>query len=226
MTHLIIGGSGGIGEEIINEISKEDNIINLGRNAPKNLNNANLQHIEVDVLNDDLPDFENLDSLIYCPGTILLKPFTSIKITDFENDYQVNVLGAVRVLQKYIRTLKKNNGSVVLFSSVAAKVGMPFHSSISAAKGAIESLAKSLAAEYAPNLRVNVIAPTITDTPLAAGLLRNEKVRESTANRHPLNRFLAPKEIADLACYLISNKNKSVTGQIFGIDAGMGSLKV
>ena len=147
---------------------------------------------------------------------------------DFENDFSQNVLGAVAILQKILPNLKKANGaSIVLFSTVAAKLGMPFHSSIAAAKGAIEGLAKSLAAELAAaNIRVNVIAPSLTDTPLAGPLLSTPEKREAAAKRHPLQRVGTPEEIAQMIEFLLSDKSSWITGQIIGIDGGMGSLKV
>lgn len=221
--HLIIGGSGGIGKSIINQLPKEDEIINISRREPEV--DRTISHHSLDVLNDDLPELEGLNSIIYCPGSINLKPINSLKIEDFQNDFNINVLGAVRVIKAYHRDLKRNGGSIVMFSTVASKMGMPFHSSVAAAKSGVEGLAKSLAAELAPKVRVNCIAPTVTDTPLAEHLLRNEKSQDSTKDRHPLKRYLQPEEIASMATYLLSDHAKGITGQIIGIDAGIGSVK-
>lgn len=221
--HLIIGGSGGIGKAIINQLPDEDEIINISRNEPEV--DRKITHHALDVLNDDLPDIEGVNSLIYCPGSINLKPINSLKLEDFQNDFNINVLGAVRAIKTYHRDLKRNDGSIVMFSTVASKMGMPFHSSVAAAKSGVEGLAKSLAAELAPKVRVNVIAPTVTDTPLAEHLLRNDKSQESTRDRHPLKRYLQPEEIASMATYLVSDKAKGITGQIIGIDAGIGSVR-
>lgn len=221
--HLIIGGSGGIGKAIIEEIPPEDDIINISRREPEI--SRTITHYGLDVLNDELPELEGINSIIYCPGSINLKPINSLKIEDFQNDFNINVLGAVRVIKAYHRDLKRNGGSIVMFSTVASKLGMPFHSSVAAAKSGVEGLAKSLAAELAPKVRVNVIAPTVTDTPLASHLLRNEKSQESTRDRHPLKRYLQPEEIAAIATYLVSDQAAGMTGQVIGIDAGIGSVK-
>lgn len=221
--HLIIGGSGGIGKAIIEQIPPEDDIINISRREPEI--SRTITHYGLDVLNDELPELEGINSIIYCPGSINLKPINSLKIEDFQNDFNINVLGAVRVIKAYHRDLKRNGGSIVMFSTVASKLGMPFHSSVAAAKSGVEGLAKSLAAELAPKVRVNVIAPTVTDTPLASHLLRNEKSQESTRDRHPLKRYLQPREIAAMATYLVSDQAAGITGQVIGIDAGIGSVK-
>jgi NAD(P)-dependent dehydrogenase (short-subunit alcohol dehydrogenase family) len=221
--HLIIGGSGGIGSAIINQLPEGDEIINFSRRKPE-VNRA-IEHHEIDVLNDELPALENINSIIYCPGSINLKPINSLKIEDFQNDFNINVLGAVRVIKAYHRDLKRNGGSIVTFSTVASKIGMPFHSSVAAAKSAVEGLTLSLAAELAPKVRVNCIAPTVTNTPLAGHLLRNEKAQEATAERHPLKRYIEPNEIASMAVYLVGEQAKGITGQIIGIDAGIGSVK-
>ena len=221
--HLVVGGSGGIGKAIINQLPNEDEIINISRREPEI--DRKITHYSIDVLNDDLPELEGINSIIYCPGSINLKPINSLKLEDFQNDFNINVLGAVRVIKAYHRDLKRNDGSIVMFSTVASKMGMPFHSSVAAAKSGVEGMAKSLAAELAPKVRVNVIAPTVTDTPLAEHLLRNEKSQESTKERHPLKRYLQPNEIASMATYLVSDQAKGMTGQIIGIDAGIGSVR-
>jgi len=174
--HLIIGGSGGIGSEIIRLLPQEDTIVNFSR-SEINAHNKSLEDYRIDVLIDELPDLEDINSIIYCPGSINLKPINSLKEEDFLEDFKINVLGAVRVIKKYHRDLKRNGGSIVMFSTVAVKVGMPFHSSVAAAKAGVEGLAKSLAAELAPKVRVNCIAPTVTDTNLAEKLLRNDKAK-------------------------------------------------
>ena len=144
-----------------------------------------------------------------------------------EDDFEINVIGAVKAIQHYLPSLKTgNNPSVLLFSSVAAKLGMPFHASIAAAKSAVEGVAKSLGAELAPLIRVNAIAPTVTNTDLASKLLRNERMIENIKERHPLKKYLDPKEVADLATFLISNKASSISGQIFELDCGIVSFKI
>lgn len=223
---LVIGGSKGIGKAIIESLSKDNSIINISRTSPQ-LSQANLIHYNCDILTDSLPDINEIDSLIYCPGSINLKPISRLKLDDFRDDFEINVIGAVKAIQHYLPSLKKGNQpSILLFSTVAAKLGMPFHASVAAAKSAVEGLTKSLGAELAPTIRVNAIAPTVTDTSLAAKILRNERLIESIKERHPLKKFLAPKEVADLATFLISNKANSISGQIFELDCGIVSFKI
>ena len=220
----IIGGSRGIGAEILKVQFQHNSCVNISRNAPS-LNHTNITHIGLDILTDELPDLDTLDSLIYCPGSITLKPISTLKEQHFLNDFQINVMGAVKAIKKYLPLLKKgNNPSILLFSTVAVSQGMPFHASIAAAKGAIEGLTKSLAAELAPTVRVNCIAPTITDTDLAANILKNEKMKDNAINRHPLKKILQASEVAALANFLI--EEHAMTGQILGIDAGLSSLKI
>jgi NAD(P)-dependent dehydrogenase (short-subunit alcohol dehydrogenase family) len=165
---------------------------------------------------------------VYCPGTINLKPFARLTEQDFMHDWQVNVLGAVRVLQQAIKSLKKAQGaSVVLYSTVAARVGMNFHASVATAKSAVEGLALSLAAEYASGkIRFNVVAPSLTDTPLAAALLSSPEKREASDKRHPLGRVGTPEELAAITAFLLSNQSAWISGQVLGVDGGMSSLKV
>ncbi len=223
---VIIGGSKGIGNAIVNNLIENNNITNLSRTKPL-LSHNNLKHISLDILSDELPDLDEVDTLIYCPGSINLKPVNRLKIEDFKNDFEINVIGAVKAIQHCLPQLKKgNNPSILLFSTVASKLGMPFHASIAASKSAVEGLVKSLGAELAPTIRVNAIAPTVTDTELAAKLLRNEKTIESIKERHPLKKFLNPEEVADMASFLVSDKAKSISGQIIQMDCGIVSFKL
>ena len=223
---LVIGGSKGIGNAIINALIDENSVINISRTAPL-LSHANLTHFSCDILSDELPEIEGIDSLIYCPGSINLKPISRLKLDDFRNDFEINVIGAVKAIQYYLPLLKKGSKpSILLFSTVAAKLGMPFHASVAAAKSAVEGLTKSLGAELAPLIRVNAIAPTVTDTELASKLLRNERMIENITERHPLKKYLDPKEVADLATFLISEKASSISGQIFELDCGIVSFKI
>ena len=223
---LIIGGSRGIGNALLNKLVDKNNVINISRVKP-NLSHHNLTHHTCDILTDELPDLNELDSIIYSPGSINLKPISRLKLDDFRNDFEVNVIGAVKTIQKYLPSLKKgSNPSILLFSTVAAKLGMPFHASVAAAKSAVEGLTKSLGAELAPLIRVNAIAPTVTDTELASKLLRNERMIENIRERHPLTKYLDPKEVADLATFLISEKAQSISGQIFELDCGIVTFKI
>lgn len=223
---LIIGGSKGIGNAIIKQLIDTNNIINISRSTPA-LSHKNLRHISADVLEDELPEIEAIDTLIYCPGSINLKPISRLSLDDFKADFDINVLGAVKSIQHYLPILKKGNKpSILLFSTVATALGMPYHASVAASKAAVEGLTKSLGAELAPTIRVNAIAPTVTDTDLASKLLRNEKMIDNMNERHPLKKFLQPDEIAEMASFLISNKAASISGQIFKMDCGIVSFKI
>ena len=223
---LVIGGSKGVGNAIVTSLIDENIVINISRTPPI-LSHSNLTHITCDILTDELPDFEEIDTLIYCPGSINLKPISRLKLDDFRSDFEINVIGAVKTIKHYLPSLKKGNKpSILLFSTVAAKLGMPFHASVAAAKSAVEGLTKSLGAELAPLIRVNAIAPTVTDTDLAAKLLRNDRMIEMITERHPLKKYLAPQEVADLATFLISDKASSISGQIFELDCGIVSFKI
>lgn len=223
---VIIGGSKGIGSAILLQQLESNIVYNISRNAPE-ITHPNLKHFSVDVLQDALPDLEAVDTLIYCPGSINLKPIGSLSIDDFRNDFEINVIGAVKAIQKYLPLLRKGtNPSIVLFSTVAAKLGMPFHASIATAKAGIEGLVKSLGAELASVIRINAIAPTITETTLAAGILRNDRMKENMIERHPMKGYLKPTEVANMAQFLISDQAKSISGQIFEMDYGIVSFKI
>ena len=223
---VIVGGSKGIGEAIVASLVNDNIVVNISRSAPLQPH-ANLTHYNCDILTDELPDLEEVDTLIYCPGSINLKPISRLKLSDFRDDFEINVIGAVKTIQKYLPKLKNGtHPSILLFSTVAAKLGMPYHASVAAAKSAVEGLAKSLGAELAPTIRVNAIAPTVTETDLASKLLRNEKMIENITERHPLKKFLKPNEVADLATFLVSEKANSISGQIFELDCGIVSFKI
>ncbi|MGW1456278.1 SDR family NAD(P)-dependent oxidoreductase [Salegentibacter agarivorans] len=225
---LLIGGSTGIGLEIANQLVNENNVIVASRN--KGELNDDIKHLEFDVLKDNIEDLdlpEEIHGLVYCPGSINLKPFKMLKHKDFEEEMNLNFLSLVKVVQEVLPKLKKaEKASLVFFSTVAVKVGMPFHTSVAAAKGAIEGFAKSLAAEYAPSLRVNVIAPSLTDTPLAEKLLSNDSKKEKMSERHPLKRVGTAKDIANASTFLLSDENSWITGQILGVDGGLSTLNI
>ena len=224
---LFIGGSSGIGLETIKLLHEKHNLIVACR-TDENLNDLNITYLKFDVLNDELnlekiP--ETLDGFVYFPGSINLRPFRGLKISTFEEDLNINFLSMVKTLQKVLNNLKQSDrSSVVLYSTVAVKVGMPFHTSVSASKGAIEGFAKSLAAELSPNIRVNVIAPSLTDTPLASRFLNNDLKKEKVGERHPLKRHGEARDIANSTSFLLSDKSSWVTGQVLGVDGGMSTL--
>jgi 3-oxoacyl-[acyl-carrier protein] reductase len=215
---LIVGGNTGIGAALNEQLLAEGvETILISRNQGG-----------VDVL-DDEPNFPvidgAIDALVYCPGSINLKPFRGLKISDFQHDMDVNYFGAVKTIKNYLPNLKESkDASIVLFSTVAVQKGMPFHSSIAGAKGAVEGLTRALAAELAPSIRVNCVAPSLTDTPLAEKLLRNEKQREGAEQRHPLKAIGEAVDVAHMANFLISDKARWMSGQIIGVDGGMSSL--
>ena len=181
--------------------------------------------MKVDVTHDELPEIENLQNIIYCPGSINLKPFGSLKEEDFINDHLVNFMGAVKVIKKYFRQISKvENANIILFSTVAVTQGMPFHASISSAKGAIEGLTRSLAGEFAGKIKVNCVAPTLTNTPLASGILRNEEAVNRSNERHPTKRINNAEDVAKAALFLLGDHN--MTGQILHVDGGLSSLKI
>lgn len=223
---VIIGGSKGIGNAILVQQLETNKVYNISR-TPAEISHPNLTHFSLDALHDALPEIENIDTLIYCPGSITLKPIGSLAIDDFRNDFEINVIGAVKVIQKYLPALKKGiNPSIILFSTVAAKLGMPFHASIATAKAGVEGLVKSLGAELAATVRVNAIAPTITETSLSAGILRNDRMKENMIERHPMKGYLKPEEVASMANFLISEHAKSISGQVFEMDYGIVSFKI
>jgi 3-oxoacyl-[acyl-carrier protein] reductase len=223
---VIIGGSKGIGHAILLQQLENNLVFNISRNAP-DISHPNLKHFSVDVLQEALPDLENIDTLIYCPGSINLKPFGNLSIDDFKNDFEINVIGAIKAIQKYLPTLKKGTDpSIILFSTVAAKLGMPFHASIATAKAGVEGLVKSLGAELASVVRINAIAPTITETTLSANILRNDRMKENMTERHPMKGYLKAEEVAEMANFLISKGAKSISGQIFEMDYGIVTFKI
>lgn len=228
-TYLIVGGTSGIGLETTKLLSQNNRVIVLSREN-KNLDGlSNVEYHSVDVTKsiDELPQIDgSIDGLVYCPGTINLKPLKSLKIEDFQNDFEVNLFGAVKVINKYFNNLKSTGkSSIVLFSTVAVQTGMQYHASIASAKGAVEGLTRTLAAEFAPVIRVNCIAPSITNTPLAEKLLNNEAKLKASEDRHPLKRIGDAKEIAETVAFLLSDSASFITGQIIKVDGGISSVK-
>ncbi|MCI0495952.1 SDR family oxidoreductase [candidate division KSB1 bacterium] len=229
---LIVGGSSGIGLAITRQLVEQGHDVFVGsRSAGSIPAMNNVHHFQFDVLSDEIPLDklpESLHGVVYCPGTINLRPFRQLKEEDFVTDFRINLLGAVKTIQTVLSNLKKaeETASIVLFSTVAVQTGMAFHASIASAKGAVEGLTRSLAAELAPKIRVNCIAPSLTNTPLAARLLANEEKQKATADRHPLKRFGEPRDIANLACFLLNEESSWITGQILHVDGGMSSVKM
>ena len=226
---LLIGGSYGIGLAIAKELQFENNVYIASR-SNENLADVKATHIAFDATTDTIDTSQLpavIDGLVYCPGSINLRPFKGLKPEAFETDLQINFISLVKVIQSVLHNLlASEQASIVTFSSVAATMGMPFHTSIAASKGAIEGFAKALAAEYAPKIRVNVIATSLTDTPLADKFLNNETKQEKSAERHPLKRFGKPEDSAKMATFLLSDKSSWISGQIFHVDGGMSTLLI
>ncbi len=225
---LIIGGSSGIGRALVDLLAPEHNIYVASR-SKESLANTGVTHISYDVMNDalDLSNLpEQLDGFVYCPGSINLRPFRGLKPQTFQDDFSLNVLGAVKSIQAVLPLLQKSpQASLVFYSTVAVSTGMPFHASVAAAKGALEGLTRSLAAEYAPKFRVNCIAPSLTDTPLADKFLNNEAKLEKAQERHPLKQVGSAKNIAQMTAFLLGEESQWMTGQILHVDGGIGDLK-
>lgn len=226
--YLIIGGSSGIGRALVDKLLSGGHSVSVWAREQRDLP-PTVTFTSYDVTGEADPDKstvpDKLDGMVYCPGSIDLKSFRSLKPPAFREAFELNVVGAVRCLQACERPLKKSDkASVLFFSTVAVQRGMPFHAGVAAAKGAIEGLTRSLAAEYAPSIRVNAIAPSLTDTPLAEKLLSTDDKRQASAERHPLKRVATAGEIAAMAAFLLGDEAVFVTGQIIGMDGGLGAI--
>ena len=225
---LIIGGSSGIGLSLA-EILSPSNSVFVASRSSENLSSLDLTHLPYDAISTELdttvlPD--ELHGFVYCPGSINLRPFKGLSTEAFEKDFQINVTGAINSLKSVLSRLSASgNASVVFFSTVAVQTGMPFHSSVAASKGALEGLTRSLAAEFAPKIRVNAIAPSLVNTPLASKFLNNESKIEKANERHPLGRIGNAKEIAQAAGFLLGPESSWMTGRVLQLDGGIGNLK-
>lgn len=231
-SYLVVGVSSGIGQHTAEMLVKNGHRVygTFKKNLPSLEANDLFSAHQLDVLAADLDlDFlpESLDGLVYCPGSINLKPFSRFSADEFRNDLDLQVIGAVRIIQAILPKLKRaEQASIVMFSSVAAGMGFPFHTQVAVSKGAVEGLTKSLAAELAPKIRVNCIAPSLTATPLAARLINSPEKIEANAQRHPLKRIGEPRDIASMAAFLLSNEASWVSGQVMHVDGGMSTLRV
>ncbi len=226
---IIMGANGGIGESVAQIWARDyagagDEVITSGRATGD---------VQVDVTNaDDIAKFlahvgdRPVKAFVYAIGSIVLKPLKNAQDQDFLNAFDVNLLGAMRILRGLEPNLKAGNAAVVLFSSIAVQQGFTNHTVISAAKGAVEGFAKALAAEWAPHVRVNVIAPSLTDTGIAKPLTSSPQMAQAIANLHPIARLGAAQDAGEAAAFLMSEKSAWITGQVFHIDGGRSTLRV
>jgi NAD(P)-dependent dehydrogenase (short-subunit alcohol dehydrogenase family) len=228
---VVFGGSAGIGLEITRRLFAMKRRVTVVARSARNVDlPEDVARLSIDLTRDDIdPESipEKIQGMIYCPGSIRLRPFHRLTAEEFMTDFQINLLGAVKAIQACLPGLKKAQtpASIVLFSTVAVQTGMPFHASIASAKGAVEGLTRSLAAEFAPGIRVNAIAPSLTETDLARGLLSDAGKRSAAADRHPLKRIGQPQDIAAAATFLLADSSSWITGQVIAVDGGMGALR-
>ncbi|MFM7662177.1 MAG: SDR family NAD(P)-dependent oxidoreductase [Bacteroidota bacterium] len=222
-TFLFIGSNSDVALEAKKQLESQGNkIISISRNTLEDGSNF----LNGNPVTNDLPEIEDsIDGLVYFPGSILLKPFKTLKQEDFQNEYEINVLGAINSIQKYCSKLTEGS-SVILFSTVAVQIGMPFHSAVSVSKGAIEGLTRALAAEFAPKIRVNCIAPSLTNTKMAEKFLSTPEKVEAVGLRHPLKKVGKKEDIANTVLFLLNDSSGWMTGQILHVDGGMSTLKI
>lgn len=223
---LICGASSGIGHEVAKSVGENCQLWTAGRQQP---DIEGSEHLPWDAVAEPFPAEQlpdELHGLVYSPGSIHLAPFNRLRESQFREDFDINLIGAIKAIQAALPALKKAKGaSIVLFSTVAVSTGMPMHASVAAAKGAVEGLTRSLAAEFAPTIRVNAVAPSLTDTPLAEKLLKTERQQAGASARHPLERVGTPQDIASAVKYLLSGDAGWVTGQVLKVDGGMSSVR-
>ncbi len=229
-SYVVVGGSRGIGRGLVQRLSSSGAaVFVISRTFEHAANTPEIRHFPLDITKDDIDSDwlpEQIDGLAYCPGSINLGPIRGLKPETMMEDFQLNVVGAVKCLQAALPALKAAGASsVVMFSSVAVSQGLPMHASVAASKGAVEALTRSLAAELAPIVRVNCIAPSLTDTPLAERFLSSELKRTAMAERHPLKRIGSIDDVAALAEFLLSKNAGWITGQVFGVDGGMSTIR-
>lgn len=227
---LVIGGNSGVGNELIKQLASDGvNVLAAARDDHEiaKVPGVIFQKFDAADRSASLELPEKLDGLVYCPGTIQLKPFHRVTDEDFDEEFQINFFGAINAIRQALPSLRKSaNSSIVLFSTVAVDTGIPFHAGIASAKGALEGLMRTMAAEFAPDIRVNCLALSLTDTSLAAKLLSTEEKRKASAQRHPLKRIGDPAEVARAATFLLGTDSGFMTGQVMKIDGGISTLKI
>ena len=226
MNYIVFGGSRGVGASVVGGLVSQGHSVWSVSRSGEAADGAT--GIAWDAISDEaiegLP--AEIHGVVYAPGSINLKPFRGLKLDEFRADFEVNAMGAVKALQSCLPGMKSaGKASVVLFSTVAVQTGMPFHASIAMAKGAIEGLTRSLAAEWAPQIRVNAVAPSLVNTDLAARLLSTPEKVEASGKRHPLQRVGEASDIASAVLFLLCDGSDWMTGQVMAVDGGMGSLR-
>jgi len=220
---ILIGGTSGIGHALVQHLVQNQWEVHImSRKADEKNSYGQINYHTLDILDESpsFPEINAIDGFVYLPGSINLKPFRSLKPAFFLADLQINLLGAVKALQHFSPNFNEGASSV-LFSTVAVQRGMAFHSSIASSKGAIEGLVRSLAAEWAPKYRINCVAPSLTNTPLAERLLKNEKMQEAAKERHPVKTIGTPEDMALSTLFLLSEQSRFMTGQVLGVDGGL-----
>ena len=227
--YIVIGGSSGIGKAVVDILENEGDTVYSTYNQNQTSDRPHVHFQKYDVMNDTLnlesfPD--EIHGLVYCPGSINLKPFHRFMEDDFIEDFKLQVLGATKIIQQLLPRMKKSgNASIVLFSTIAVQNGFTFHSQVAMSKGAIEGLTRSLAAEFSPTIRVNAIAPSLTQTNLSSKLLSSDEKIAAQADKNPLKKVGSPKDIAEAVVYLLTDKSSWVTGQILHVDGGFSVIK-
>ena len=227
--YIVIGGSSGIGKAVVDILENEGDTVYSTYNQNQTSDRPHVHFQKYDVMNDTLnlesfPD--EIHGLVYCPGSINLKPFHRFMEDDFIEDFKLQVLGATKIIQQLLPRMKKSgNASIVLFSTIAVQNGFTFHSQVAMSKGAIEGLTRSLAAEFSPTIRVNAIAPSLTQTNLSSKLLSSDEKIAAQADKNPLKKVGSPKDIAEAVVYLLTDKSSWVTGQILPVDGGFSVIK-
>ena len=235
MKKVIIGATGSIGSSLARSLVESGDQVHLAGRDEASLselaNELNSTYTTCDVLEENFSDKiindlkdEQINGLAYCVGSIDLKPLKLTKKSDFMQSFNLNLVSATEAIKSLADNLKSNKGSIVLFSTVAVKQGFPNDAIVSSAKGAIEGLTLALAAEYAPNIRVNCIAPSLTNSKISNFLLKNEKMAESIAKMHPLKRIGNRNDSSSMAKFLLNEESSWITGQIIGVDGGRSSV--
>ena len=235
MKKVILGATGSIGSSLAKKLIESGDQVHLvGRDetsVSSLANELNSSYSTCDVLEGNFSDKilndlgeTPVNGLAFCVGSIDLKPLKLTKRSDFMQSFNLNLISATEIIKALAENLKKNKGSVVLFSTVAIKQGFPNHAIVASAKGAVEGLTISLAAEFAPSVRVNCIAPSLTNSKISEFLLKNEKMAEGIAKMHPLKRIGNGEDSSSMAKFLLSDESSWITGQVIGVDGGRSSV--